>query len=197
MNKLTNDELKQARAGVVAYLTGREEILKALRDDNAHRLVEYAKAGLIDCDANSATGEITIRLTDKQLQHLMDTSSENYTAWEILRQCSAENPDDQRLKPFIKRVLSGEKPPKQKRGRKPNIVRDFFIACGVAQLLDAGLNAPSVSENTRAMYNSAYMMADALEEVGIFLSADVIRDIWADRDHIFEQATNAAMVLKS
>lgn len=197
MNKLTTEELDQARARVLAYLTERKEILKALRMDKAHRLVEYAKAGLINCDADGATDEITIRLTDKQVQHLLDTASENYTAWEILRQCASENPDDQRLKPFIKRILSGEKAPKQKPGRRPNVMRDFFILYGVEQLLHAGLNPPSVSQNTRKMYNSAYMMADVLKEVGICLSPDVVRDIWADRDNILEKAKKAAMVLKT
>lgn len=199
MNKLNEVELYEARKRCADWLNARMDDLRGLREDNASRLVEYAKAGLINCDADGATDEITIRLTDKQVQHLLDTASENYTAWEILQQCASENPDDQRLKPFIRRILSGEKPPKQKRGRKPEIIRDYYIIGALAELLDAGLNVPSVGENTRTEYNAAHVLANLLVQVKapFVLSPDTICDIWAERDAIYQQATEAATVLRS
>lgn len=195
MNKLTEAELKQAAEQARHYLAGRKELLQDLRQDNAAALVEYGRAGLIDCKLEP--NGIVVKLTSDQIKKLEKSAESDFTAWDILQRCVAANPDDKRLNEFRAKILSGQKPPKKKRGRKPEVMRDYFILCAIARLLDAGLNIPSVGENTRTKYNSAYVLAELLVSFGVALSPDTICDIWDKREQTFEQATAAATVLRS
>lgn len=198
MNKLNEVELYEARKRCADWLNARMDDLRRLREDNAYRLVEWAKAGLVNCDAYPQTGIIRATITDEQLKHLMNTAKTSFRAWEILRKCAAANPQDERLQPFVQRLINREKPPKQKPGRKPEIFRDYYIIGALAQLLDAGLNVPSVGELTRTEYNAAHVLANLLVQVKapFVLSPDTICDIWAERDAIYQQAIEAATVLK-
>ena len=197
MKNITVEQVKAAKKEVASWLETRQETLENLRHlDPANDLIELAELMLSNAEANS--GALEFRLTEGQIDVLIENASSKRKAWDLLSQYASKNPTDERLKPFISRRMNNEKPPSKARGRKPNVFRDYFICVALAKLIDAGLNIPS-SKITRAQFNAAHVLAEILLEMKpkpiIVLSPETIIEIWQQRDNTYEKALAGAGVI--
>ncbi|WP_024605477.1 MULTISPECIES: hypothetical protein [unclassified Pseudoalteromonas] len=195
-SNITIDDVKKAKLKAKEYLASRSETINNLREvDTMNELVNYGSLSL-KLIANEETGKVFHLMNDNTLAKLLIAAKKDRTAWDILKAYTSKNPSDPRLSEFVF-MLASEKPPAKKRGRQPEVIRDYFLLCALFLLINAGLSVPS-NRVTRQKFNSAFVLEEILKEMNFkpILSPATIVDIYDRRLDVYQKAENAALVLK-
>lgn len=200
--KISLADVEAAKVKVKQYLTERINIFQELRStDNMNDLVNYGALSMrldVNTEQTDFSEDVKIfhSMDDTAFNSLLTAAKTDRNAWEILRAYSIQKPEDSRLSKFIP-MLAGNKPPAKKRGRQPEIMRDYFLLCSLSLLINAGLTLPS-NRVTREEFNSAFVLSEILNEMNFIVrvSPATIIDIFDRREEIYYKAINAAQVIE-
>lgn len=194
--KLSNSQITTAKEKARAYLEERRVTLENFENiDNGSELKDIFDIGF---SGASADGEsLSWEMTDKQLSKLIENAPDSNLAREMLNNYAKQVPTDKRLLNCeVVKILSSP-PPKRKKGRTKETMRDYFLLCAIGLLVNEGLSRPK-SETASPNSNSACVLEEILKDMrikGAYLGRESLVKIWKRRNEIAKDAIDAAHVL--
>lgn len=190
---LTANQLNAAKLNVIAYLESRRDTLVNCEEvDKGNTLAEYYALGITT--AEQTDSGFRYKLTDEILNNLITEAPQNRLAYDLLKNYAQNNPSNPKLAEVMP-VLLG-KPPKDRKGRPKNPIRDFILLGAIGVLVDAGLSKPK-DKPSKPHRNSAHVLEEVLLEMkikGAVLGSDSLVNIYKNRNDVYKRGLKAASI---